>query len=61
VPEYVVIDPKMRQLRLYRLNNAGHYDALLIYNEADKVTLAVLPMLSFMVGDLFAGAPDPTI
>jgi Uma2 family endonuclease len=61
VPEYAIIDPKARQLRLCCLNQEGQYTLPLVFGEPDTVTLAILPNISFVGGDLFAGAPDPTI
>lgn len=61
VPEYAVIDPAERQLRLYALEAAGQYRAPRVFNEADSVTFACLPTISFRVGALFEGAPDTTL
>lgn len=61
VPEYGVIDPKARQVRVYRLAAPGQYGDPTRYNEADTMTFACLPTISFTVGDLFAGATDTTL
>jgi Uma2 family endonuclease len=58
VPEYVVIDPEVRQLRLY---TTGHYDAPQRFNVGDTVTFNCLPTLSLAITDLFDGAPDTTL
>jgi Uma2 family endonuclease len=61
VSEYGVIDPKTRQVRVYRLQGAGQYGDPAYYNEADTMAFACLPTISFTVGDLFAGATDTTL
>jgi Uma2 family endonuclease len=61
VPEYALIDPRSRQLKLHRRNAAGGYDEPVVYHEADTVTFACLPTLSFGLAALFAGAPDTTL
>ncbi|MGK4301823.1 hypothetical protein, partial [Klebsiella pneumoniae] len=60
-PEYVVIDPENRQLRLYSLKTAGIYGEPKLFNPADTVAFACLPTISFVVGELFAGSPDETL
>jgi Uma2 family endonuclease len=42
VPEYVVIDPAVRQLRLYRLEKLGQYAEPLTFKAGDRVTFACL-------------------
>ncbi|MBI5667241.1 MAG: Uma2 family endonuclease [Chloroflexi bacterium] len=61
VPEYAVIDPEARQLRLYALESARQYGAARVFNEADSAAFACLPAISFRVGSLFEGAPDTTL
>jgi Uma2 family endonuclease len=61
VPEYAVIDPAERQLRLYTLDAAGQYPTPRVFNEADMVTFACLPTIPVRVGALFEGAPDTTL
>jgi Uma2 family endonuclease len=61
VPEYVLIEPAARQLRLYRLAEPGVYAPPQVFNEGDTVTFACLPTLPLIVGALFAGAPDTTL
>jgi Uma2 family endonuclease len=61
VPEYAVIGPKARQLRLYHLEHPGEYSPPQIFNASDTVTFACLPTLPLVVGKLFEGAPDTTL
>lgn len=61
VPEYAVIDPAERQLRLYALESAGQYGAARVFGEADSAAFACLPAITFRVGSLFEGAPDTTL
>jgi Uma2 family endonuclease len=61
VPEYVVIDPEERQLRLYTLKSPGDYGEPRVYNEGDSVTFACLPTIVVEVSKLFEGAPDTTV
>jgi Uma2 family endonuclease len=61
LPEYAVIAPAERQLRLYRLEHPGQYAPPLVFNEADTVTFDCLPNLPLQVGKLFEGAPDTTL
>ena len=60
VPEYTVVDPANRQLRLYRLRSSGEYNAPLTYDEGDTLTFNAVP-IALRVGDLFADAPDTTL
>ncbi len=61
VPEYAVIDPKERQLRLYTLQAPGQYGEPRAFNEGDTVTFACLPTIAVAVSKLFEGAPDTTV
>jgi Uma2 family endonuclease len=61
VPEYVVIDPTQRQLRLYTLLHPGEYAEAQNFNEGDTVIFACLPTLPLAISGLFAGAPDTTV
>jgi len=61
VPEYVVIAPAERELRLYTLLHPGEYAEPHAYKEGDTVTFACLPTLPLAISDLFAGAPDTTL
>ncbi len=58
VPEYVVVDPRTRTLAYHRLESPGHYLPARAYTEHDRVAFDCLPTISFIVGDLFTGAPD---
>lgn len=57
VPEYVVIDPAARQLRLY----TGDYAEPQRYDADDTVTFHSLPGIALLVGQLFEGSPDTTL
>lgn len=61
VPEYCVIDPAKKQLRLYTLNQPGEYALAKIFEAVDPVTFACLPTITFVLNDLFAGSPDTTL
>ena len=61
VPEYGIVDPAQRQLRLYQLQAPGEYGAAIIFTESDTVTFNCLPTISFGVAQLFADAPDTTL
>jgi Uma2 family endonuclease len=61
IPEYGVVDPRERQLRLYRLQSPGQYGSPIIYSEADTVTFNCLPSIPLNVGELFADTPDTII
>ncbi len=61
VPEYVVIDPAKRQLRIYRLEKPGKYKSSQTFNAGDTVAFACLPSITLQVGRLFEGAPDTTL
>ncbi len=58
VPEYVVVDPPARTLAHHRLEAPGRYLPARVYAEHDRVAFDCLPTISFVVGDLFTGAPD---
>lgn len=61
VPEYAVIDPATRKLRLYALEIPGTFAAPREYGEGDTLSLACVPDISLNVSDLFANAPDTTV
>jgi Uma2 family endonuclease len=61
VPEYVLIEPATRQLRLYHLVQPGAYALPQTFNTGDRVTFACLPTLPVIVSKLFEGAPDTTL
>ncbi|MEP7294417.1 MAG: Uma2 family endonuclease [Chloroflexota bacterium] len=55
VPEYAVINPATRKLRLYTLEIPGEF------GEGDTLSFGCLPDISLNVSDLFANAPDTTV
>ncbi|MBI5671025.1 MAG: Uma2 family endonuclease [Chloroflexi bacterium] len=61
VPEYAVIDPSARQLRLYTLQPPGRYGEPSRFNDNDVVTFACAPGITFEVSRLFEGSPDTTV
>ncbi len=61
VPEYVVVDPAARKLRLYALAAPGKFAEPREYGEGDSLSFACLPDISLKVSDLFANAPDTTV
>lgn len=61
VPEYAVIDPELRQVRLYQRDDAGSYPPPITSAVGDTFTLRCLPTLPVSVLALFDGAPDQTL
>lgn len=61
VPEYAVIDPAARVLRLYTLAAPEQYAAPREYAESETLSFACLPHLTLNISDLFAHAPDTTL
>jgi Uma2 family endonuclease len=61
VPEYAVIDPATRKLRLYALEAPGTFAAPREFGESDSLNFACLPDIVLNVSDLFANAPDTTL
>jgi Uma2 family endonuclease len=61
VPEYAVIDPSTRKLRLYALETPGTFAAPREYGEGDALNFACLPDITLNISDLFANAPDTTL
>ena len=61
VPEYGVIDPSARTLRLYALREPGSYGAPQAFAADDAVHFACLPTISFRLSALFENAPDTTL
>jgi Uma2 family endonuclease len=61
VPEYAVIDPAERCLRLYHLGKPGRYARPQHFKTGDTVTFTCLPTLALAVSQLFEGAPDTTL
>lgn len=61
VPEYTVIDPAARALRLYALRETGSYHPPHEFTGDDAVSFACLPAIAFRLSALFEGAPDTTL
>lgn len=61
VPEYAVIEPATRKLRLYALDAPGEFAAPHEFGEGDTLSFACLPEITLNVSDLFANAPDTTL
>ena len=61
VPEYAIVKPNSRTLDLYELDTRRRYKYPRTFQAAESVTFACLPTISFMLADLFAGAPDTTL
>ncbi|MCC6802581.1 MAG: Uma2 family endonuclease [Anaerolineae bacterium] len=65
VPEYAVIDPATRKLRLYAPEAArqapGTFAVPREFAEGDSLSFACLPDILLNVSDLFANAPDTTV
>jgi Uma2 family endonuclease len=61
VPEYAIIDPSTRTLRLYPLVEKGQYAEPRVFREGDTVSFTCLPTIPLEVGKLFADAPDTTL
>lgn len=61
VPEYAVIEPATRKLRLYTLDVPGEFAAPREFGEGDMLSFACLPEITLNVSDLFANAPDTTL
>lgn len=59
VPEYGIVYPLGRMLRLHRLAD-GRYGEPVAYRAEDAVQFACLPGITLHVGELFSGAPDLT-
>ena len=61
VPEYAIIDPAKRTLRLYALDAPGRYQGPHEFGVGQSMGFACLPGISLEVGRLFEGAPDTTL
>jgi Uma2 family endonuclease len=61
VPEYGVIDPRARRLRLYTLSKGSVYPPPREFSADDAISFACLPSISFPLAALFEGAPDTTV
>ena len=60
-PEYALIDPAARALRLYRLTETGVYAEVAYATATDSIRFACLPDIILPIAALFAGAPDTTL
>ena len=58
VPEYVIIDPRTRELRHHRLEEPRQYAAPRVFGETETATFDCLPRIGVHVAELFSGAPD---
>ncbi|HVU12165.1 MAG TPA: Uma2 family endonuclease [Phototrophicaceae bacterium] len=61
VPEYIVIAPRERKLRLYSLEHPGKYADPHEFTGDDLVKFACLPAIEFRLSTLFENAPDTTV
>ncbi len=61
LPEFGVLDPMSRQLRIFELDVPGQFREARVFNADDLAHFKCLPTIEFRVGDLFAGAPDTTL
>ncbi len=61
LPEYAIVDPAVRTLKLYYLEAPGRYSAPQLFTSADPVTFRCLPTISFKLSDLFEGTPDTSL
>jgi Uma2 family endonuclease len=61
VPEYGIIDPAKRTLKVYSLKEPGEFTAFHTFSSDETVTLKCLPTITFTLSDLFAGSPDTTL
>lgn len=53
VKEYWIINPKIRALQIYHLNEVGMYEQFGIYKNAEQVSSAVFADLRFNLEDIF--------
>lgn len=58
VPEYAVIDPAERVLRLYHLESPGVYSAPQQFGVGENVVFNIAPSITVLIAELFEGAPD---
>lgn len=58
VPEYVIVDPRARELRHHRLEAPGQYARRRVFGERETATFDCLPGIGVPVAELFSGAPD---
>ncbi len=61
VPEYALVDPRARLLKLYSLDESDTYPEPRIFNEGESMTFVCLPSIALRIGDLFADSPDTTL
>lgn len=61
VPEYGIVDPARRELRLHPLEAPGRYRWPETFGAAATARFAALPGLELPVSRLFDGAPDTTL
>lgn len=61
MPEYAIIDPKMRTLNLYTLSQPNAYGQPQLFSEKDQVSFACLTGITFDVNALFDGSPDSSL
>jgi Uma2 family endonuclease len=61
VPEYAIIDPRLRTLSLYSLIQPHTYDQPQLFANTDQVSFACLPAITFNVNLLFDGSPDSSL
>jgi Uma2 family endonuclease len=61
LPEYAIVSPSARALSLHKLEVVGRYHPPQVFKEAEMVTFACLPEITFAVNELFAGSPDTTL
>jgi Uma2 family endonuclease len=61
VPEYAIIDPAKRALRLYTLDIPGRYQGPREFGAGQSMSFACLPSISLEIRKLFEGAPDTTL
>ncbi|MBL8153206.1 MAG: Uma2 family endonuclease [Anaerolineae bacterium] len=60
VPEYAVIDPDQRRLKLFRLDAQRRYGDALVFGADQTVTFQAAPSVPLRIAELFAGSPDTT-
>lgn len=61
VPEYGIVDPARRELRLYPLEAPGRYRWPETFAAGQTARFAALPGIELPVAQLFDGAPDTTL
>lgn len=61
VPEYAIIDPAARTLRLYTLKSPGEYGPSSEFGAAQPMRFSCLSGIDLEIGRLFDGAPDTTL